>query len=669
MSSSITVGWHEFPPLAYLSDKGEIQGYFIELINEVAEICWNNESIVYTSKYMTVDDLEFSEHKETILLPYPSIPDSALSEVYFPPSVGRFLPVTESFGSFLIFKEKWRFFNTNIGLVMSYWKFLILLMSATTWAGLFMWILERKKNSEFFPLDTFRGVFEGFWWAFVAMSTVGFGDKYPKGIVVFTANITLELNLEGIRYTHDILYKTVAVMTGSSDVGITLAKGGRPREFNTLKEIFESVEKEETNYALVGHYPAVHALERNLNEKSSIRIVESFPHRQIYGIKVTKKLDRCFLRNIARRRRKFSSAIRNITVAYIESTLLNEDFSVSQYGTVSWQALVYSTSSWLLIVTTIESGKVQGYFVELIDEIAKTCWKNKSVIYSSKYSSIKDMRLSVGRDNILLPYPFLSKSRIPVAGYDSYDIYSIPVIESNGGFLFKKEHTNFFNENIILILSYWKFILLLGSATAWIGLLMWFMERRINKEQFPKDALVGIFEGIWWAFVTMSTVGYGDRYPKRIVSKVVTLFWILISLIMMSVFTANITFELNFDGALNAPTLLFKRVSVVQDMEERRVCLSKGGVPIEYNTTEEVLQSVSSEKVSYGLIGQYPAVYILNKGLKDKTIGIVDNYEYDEIFGLKVMGRPDKCLLETIASRKKKYSLFNNISEKYLTVR
>lgn len=47
-------------------------------------------------------------------------------------------------------------------------------------------------------------------------------------ISVFTANITLELNLEGVRYNHDIIYQTIAVLTGSHETEVSLSKGARP---------------------------------------------------------------------------------------------------------------------------------------------------------------------------------------------------------------------------------------------------------------------------------------------------------------------------------------------------------------------------------------------------------------------------------------------------------
>ena len=38
-------------------------------------------------------------------------------------------------------------------------------------------------------------------------------------------------------------------------------------------------------------------------------------------------------------------------------------------------------------------------------------------------------------------------------------------------------------------------------------------ERNSNPEQFPKEVLGGVGSGMWFALVTLTTVGYGDKAP------------------------------------------------------------------------------------------------------------------------------------------------------------
>jgi ABC-type amino acid transport substrate-binding protein len=79
-------------------------------------------------------------------------------------------------------------------------------------------------------------------------------------------------------------------------------------------------------------------------------------------------------------------------------------------------------------------------------------------------------------------------------------------------------------------------VLLLG-----LGTLMWWFERKRNPEQFGGGPAAGIGSGFWWSAVTMTTVGYGDKAPITLGGRVVAFVWMLLAIIVVSVFTATIT--------------------------------------------------------------------------------------------------------------------------------
>ncbi len=73
-----------------------------------------------------------------------------------------------------------------------------------------------------------------------------------------------------------------------------------------------------------------------------------------------------------------------------------------------------------------------------------------------------------------------------------------------------------------------------------VGNLIWLAESRRNSEQFPKEYIRGVGNGMWFAIVTLTTVGYGDQAPITQMGKIITSLWMLITMVAASSLTAGI---------------------------------------------------------------------------------------------------------------------------------
>ena len=105
-----------------------------------------------------------------------------------------------------------------------------------------------------------------------------------------------------------------------------------------------------------------------------------------------------------------------------------------------------------------------------------------------------------------------------------------------------------------------------------VGTLIWLVERRKNPEHFPPRPGPGIANGVWFALVTMTTVGYGDRVPMTPAGRVVAGVWMVIALISASSLTAGIA------TAITVAQLSPPRVTSVEQLADQRVAVV-GGSP------------------------------------------------------------------------------------------
>ena len=100
-----------------------------------------------------------------------------------------------------------------------------------------------------------------------------------------------------------------------------------------------------------------------------------------------------------------------------------------------------------------------------------------------------------------------------------------------------------------LHLNFLRGFLLLLIILLFFGTLAWIFERRGN-EEFRKNHK-GIWDGLWWSAVTLTTVGYGDKAPKTRGGKIAALGLMLSGLLFVSGLTASIASSLTVDQLAN----------------------------------------------------------------------------------------------------------------------
>jgi polar amino acid transport system substrate-binding protein len=82
-----------------------------------------------------------------------------------------------------------------------------------------------------------------------------------------------------------------------------------------------------------------------------------------------------------------------------------------------------------------------------------------------------------------------------------------------------------------------------------IGIVMWLIERRHPSAQGSESSVVTLRDGLYWAIVTMTTVGYGDKTPKSTVGRVIAVSWMFASLVWVSLLSTTLVSRLTVERA------------------------------------------------------------------------------------------------------------------------
>jgi len=166
------------------------------------------------------------------------------------------------------------------------------------------------------------------------------------------------------------------------------------------------------------------------------------------------------------------------------------------------------------------------------------------------------------------------------------------------------------------------------------GVAVWLFERRRNPEMFGGGPAKGVAQGIWWAAVTMTTVGYGDLAPKTAGGRILGVVWMFAAIITISGFTAAISSSLTV-GQLSGKVrgvhdLATARVGTVAESSAEAYLMKKGIKQLHsFGNPQDGLKSLVNAETD-AFVFQGPIVKYLAKnefrGRVDVLAGTFDHH-------------------------------------------
>ena len=160
-------------------------------------------------------------------------------------------------------------------------------------------------------------------------------------------------------------------------------------------------------------------------------------------------------------------------------------------------------------------------------------------------------------------------------------------------------------------------IFLLCCVLSFVGVVIWILESKRNSTQFGESPAKGIGNGFWFAAVTMTTVGYGDKAPVTFPGRFVSVIWMFAALILTAFLTAQLTTILTAQQAENVVAsiddLPKARVGYLLNASSKRY-FDENGIKVSgYDSVDAGFEAVANEKIDAFVHDQPLLQYVANQ--------------------------------------------------------
>jgi ABC-type amino acid transport substrate-binding protein len=212
-------------------------------------------------------------------------------------------------------------------------------------------------------------------------------------------------------------------------------------------------------------------------------------------------------------------------------------FAAEQRGTEPLRIAVYDVPPYGYVDT---DGSISGVSVDLWRRVAE------QMEWTFKLFPVADMEtilsgLEQGRFDAAIGAITITPERDARIDF-SYPTHrsgvAVAVRKETGPLFALKSYAAAAAELSALILATLAMLILIGVA-------MWFIERPVSsKLPGSESSVVTLRDGLYWAAVTMTTVGYGDKTPKTNMGRVVAILWMMGSVVLISLLSTNLVSRL-----------------------------------------------------------------------------------------------------------------------------
>jgi ABC-type amino acid transport substrate-binding protein len=199
--------------------------------------------------------------------------------------------------------------------------------------------------------------------------------------------------------------------------------------------------------------------------------------------------------------------------------------------------------------------------------------------------------------------------------------------------------------------------------------LIWYFERNDNSAMFPREYALGIPEAIWWAVVTVVTVGYGDKVPNNRMGRIIATVWMFGGILLISYFTASMTSALTVQqlssDITNVTDLIGKQVATVEGSTAADYLKNRPLGVLEFKTIGETFQALEEKKVN-AIVYDSPVLVYYASGEKAGKVKLVGPVFQQQSYGIAFKEKSEyREPINRVLLTLKENGSYNKIYEKW----
>ncbi|XP_065064372.1 uncharacterized protein LOC135690676 [Rhopilema esculentum] len=274
-------------------------------------------------------------------------------------------------------------------------------------------------------------------------------------------------------------------------------------------------------------------------------------------------------------------------------------------------------------VFTLPNGTLDGILPAMLKLALKACCKNCTrLFYQKPFKSMVELSkqfYNVSYYQVLMPAIGIKEAR-----YYFSNPY-VRLINSPGVAFIYPDNIGDVVMNRLLKSLYeaWPLFALILLLTIQGGVIIWLLDTRKNPDEFPQSFIRGSLEGSWWAYISMTTVGYGDKSPRSFGGRVFAVFWITTGIVISGIFTASISSTLTSAAIGETTKINGKTVGFLRHVAigyEENIIYRDGANAIGYRNISHLINALKNESIQGILIDRYTLRYywkhFANSGIK-----------------------------------------------------